>query len=186
MIGVEEGRRGRDTPFGRRHPPTARPALSLDVDRLLDARPAWVERARHRAGAAIAADPARRRRWLTAATVLWVLGDAIAPRHQVAPVRRLLLVMVVFDSVATYVWIVGGIAMEANPVVAVALDRYGVGPGLLLRTAWSVALVLALTWLAERRTSVRPSLVVPLLALGAVTILHVGVLAQVWWQLLGA
>ena len=160
--------------------------MSLEVDRLLDARPAWVERAHQRGRAAIAADPARRCRWLTAAATLWVLAEAIAPRRQVAPVRRLLLVMVVFDSVATYVWIAGGIAREANPVVAAALERYGVGPGLLLRTAWSVALVLALTWLAERRASVRPALVVPLLALGAVTILHVGVLAQVWWQLLGS
>jgi hypothetical protein len=160
--------------------------LPLDVDRLLDARPAWVERARQRWRAAIAADPARRRRWLTAVVIAWLLVDAIAPRHQIAPVRRLLLVMVVFDSVATYVWIAGGIAMEANPLVASALDTYGVGPGLLLRTVWSVALVLALTWLAERRASVRPALVIPLIALGAVTILHISVLAQVWWQLLGS
>lgn len=160
--------------------------LSVDVEHLLDARPAWVARAEQRWRAAIAADPVRRRRWLTAVVVLWVLGEAIAPRRQVAPVRRLLLVMVVFDSVATYVWVAGGIAQEANPVVASALDRYGVGPGLLLRTVWSVALVLALTWLAERRASVRPALVVPLVALGGVTLLHVGVLAQVWWQLLGS
>ena len=158
--------------------------MSLDVDRLLDARPAWAERGRQRLRAGIAADPARRRRWLTLVVIAWLLGEAIAPRHQVAPVRRLLLVMVVLDSVATYAWVAGGIAMEANPVVAAALDTYGVGPGLLLRTAWSVALVLALTWLAERRASVRPALVIPLIALGAVTILHVGVLVQVWWQLL--
>lgn len=160
--------------------------MSLDVDRLLDARPAWADRTQQRLRAAIGADPGRRRRWLAAAVVLWVLGDAIAPRRQVAPVRRLLLVMVVLDSVATYVWVAGGIAMEANPVVAAALERYGIGPGLLLRTLWSVVLVLALTWLAERRASVRPALVIPLVALGAVTILHVGVLAQVWWQLLGS
>jgi len=160
--------------------------LSLDVDRLLDARPAWADRAHDRLRAAIAADPARRRRWLAVAVAVWLLGDAVAPRRQVAPVRRLLLVMVVFDSVATYVWVAGGIAMEANPAVATALDRYGIGPGLLLRTVWSVVLVLALTWLAERRASVRPALVIPLVALGAVTLLHVGVLAQVWWQLLGS
>jgi len=160
--------------------------LSLDVDRLLDARPAWAERARQRLLASIAADPARRRRWLTLVVIAWLVGDAIAPRRQVAPVRRLLLVMVVLDSVATYVWVAGGIAMEANPVVAMALDTYGVGPGLLLRTVWSVALVLALTWLAERRASVRPTLVIPLIALGAVTVLHVSVLAHLWWQLLGS
>lgn len=160
--------------------------MSLDVDRLLDARPAWAERARQRLLASIAADPARRRRWLTLVVIAWLVGDAIAPRRQVAPVRRLLLVMVVLDSVATYVWVAGGIAMEANPVVAMALDTYGVGPGLLLRTVWSVALVLALTWLAERRASVRPTLVIPLIALGAVTVLHVSVLAHLWWQLLGS
>lgn len=160
--------------------------MSLDVDRLLDARPAWAERARQRLLASIAADPARRRRWLTLVVIAWLVGDAIAPRRQVAPVRRLLLVMVVLDSVATYVWVAGGIAMEANPVVAMALDTYGVGPGLLLRTLWSVALVLALTWLAERRASVRPTLVIPLIALGAVTVLHVSVLAHLWWQLLGS
>ncbi|MFO7960562.1 MAG: DUF5658 family protein [Nitriliruptoraceae bacterium] len=156
--------------------------MSLDVDRLLDARPAWAERARQRSRAAIAGDPVRRRRWLAAVVFAWLLGDAIAPRHQVAPVRRLLLVMIVLDSVATYVWVAAGIAVEANPLVAAALDTYGVGPGLLLRTVWSVALVLALTWLAERRASVRPALVIPLVALGAVTILHVSVLAQFWWQ----
>ncbi|MFO7777606.1 MAG: DUF5658 family protein [Nitriliruptoraceae bacterium] len=160
--------------------------MSLDVDRLLDARPAWAERARRRWRTAIAADPVRRRRWLAVVVIAWQLGDAIAPRHQVAGVRRLLLVMIVLDSVATYVWVAGGIASEANPMVAAALDTYGIGPGLLLRTLWSVALVLALTWLAERRASVRPALVVPLVALGAVTLLHISVLAQVWWQLLGS
>jgi hypothetical protein len=160
--------------------------VPVDVDRLLDARPAWVDRVRRRLRAAIAADPARRRRWLTAVVIAWLVGDAIAPHHQVAPVRRLLLVMVVLDSVATYVWVAGGIAMEANPVVASVLDTYGVGPGLLLRTVWSVALVLALTWLAERRASVRPALVIPVIALGAVTVLHMSVLGRVWWQLLGS
>lgn len=159
--------------------------MSLDVDRLLDARPAWVERARQRKRAAIAVDPVRRRRWLAVVVVAWLLGDAIAPRHQVAPVRRLLLAMIVLDSVATYIWVTSGIAMEANPVVALALDTYGVGAGLLLRTVWSVALVLALTWLAERRAWVRPVLVIPLVALGAVTILHINVLAQFWWLVVG-
>jgi len=159
--------------------------LSPDVDRLLDARPAWAERARQRTRAAIAVDPVRRRRWLAVVVIAWLLGDVIAPRHQVAPVRRLLLTMIVLDSVATYVWVTSGIAMEANPVVALALETYGVGPGLLLRTVWSVALVLALTWLAERRASVRPALVIPLVALGAVTILHLNVLAQFWWLVVG-
>ncbi len=159
--------------------------MSPDVDRLLDARPAWAERARQRTRAAIAVDPVRRRRWLAVVVIAWLLGDVIAPRHQVAPVRRLLLTMIVLDSVATYVWVTSGIAMEANPVVALALETYGVGPGLLLRTVWSVALVLALTWLAERRASVRPALVIPLVALGAVTILHLNVLAQFWWLVVG-
>src|SRR6056297_296229 len=170
---------------GHTRHPTGRSPLSPDVDRLLDARPAWAERARQRTRAAIAVDPVRRRRWLAVVVIAWLLGDVIAPRHQVAPVRRLLLTMIVLDSVATYVWVTSGIAMEANPVVALALETYGVGPGLLLRTVWSVALVLALTWLAERRASVRPALVIPLVALGAVTILHLNVLAQFWWLVVG-
>jgi hypothetical protein len=45
--------------------------------------------------------------------------------------------------------------------------------------------VMALTWLAERRASVRPALVLVLVALGAVTLIHVFALAWVWTSLLG-
>jgi hypothetical protein len=147
--------------------------VSLDVDQVLDARPAWVERAWQRQRRLVAGDPRRRRRWLAVAVAVWVLGETIAPRRQVAPVRRLLITMIVFDSAATYVWVSTGIAVEGNPIVATLMDLYGDALGLLLRTLWSIALVAALAWLAERRAAVRPALVLPLLALGAVTLLHV-------------
>ena len=160
--------------------------MPMDLDRVLAARPGWVERAWQRQRGAIAADPGRRRRWLTAAVAVWALGESIATRSQVAPTRRLLIAMVVFDSVATYVWVTTGLAVEGNPLVAALMDGYGDGVGLVLRTLWSTALVVALCWLAERRAAIRPALVVPLVALGAVTLLHVTVLVRVWSALLPA
>jgi hypothetical protein len=158
--------------------------VPIDLDQVLDARPAWAERAWQRGRRAIAADPGRRRRWLAAAVALWVLGESIVSRRQVVPVRRLLIAMIVFDSAATYVWVTSGIAVEGNPLVAALMDLYGDAIGLALRTLWSVALVVALAWLAERRAGVRPALVLPLVALGAVTLLHVTVLARAWFALL--
>jgi len=158
--------------------------VTIDLEQVLDARPGWVERAWQRERRAIAADPGRRRRWLAAVVAMWVLGESIATRRQVAPIRRLLIAMIVFDTVATYVWVITGIAVEGNPLVAALMDVYGDGVGLALRTVWSIALVVALAWLAERRAAVRPALVVPVVALGAVTLLHVTVLVRVWSALL--
>jgi hypothetical protein len=159
--------------------------VELDIDRVLDSRPAWANRARQRLYARIAGDAALRRRALALTIVVWQLGEWVAPRRQVAPVRRVLLAMVLLDSVATYVWVRTGIAVEGNPLVAGAMDALGDGPALALRALWSAALVLALTWLAERRAAVRPALVLILLALGAVTLIHAFALTYVWSSLLG-
>jgi hypothetical protein len=158
--------------------------MSIDVDRVLDARPAWVNRYRSALYRRLNADLRTRRRALAAAVTVWQLGEFVAPRHQVAPVRRLLLAMVVFDSVATYAWIRSGIAVEGNPLVAGVMDALGDGVGLVLRTVWSAALVVALTWLAERRAAVRPALIPVLLGLGAITLVHTFALAWVWSRLL--
>jgi hypothetical protein len=157
----------------------------LDIDRVLDARPAWANHARQRVYAWINRDAGLRRWALTLTVVAWQLGEWVTPRRQVAPIRRVLLAMVVFDSVATYVWVTTGLAVEGNPLVASAMDTLGDGPALTLRAVWSGALVMALTWLAERRASVRPALVLVLVALGAVTLIHVFALAWVWTSLLG-
>jgi hypothetical protein len=158
--------------------------MSIDVDRVLDARPAWANRFRSALYRRINADVATQRRALATALVVWQLGEAVAPRRQVAPVRRLLLAMVVFDSVATYAWIRSGIAVEGNPLVAGVMGVLGDGLGLTVRTVWSAALVVALTWLAERRAAVRPALIPVLLGLGAITLVHAFALSWVWTALL--
>jgi len=160
-------------------------AVELDLNRVLDARPAWANRMRQQLYARIAGDATLRRRALALTIAVWQLGEWIAPREQVGPIRRVLLAMVVLDSVATYVWVSTGIAIEGNPLVAGAMDMIGDGPALALRAVWSGALVVALSWLAERRAAVRPALALILLALGAVTLIHAFALAYVWSNLLG-
>lgn len=154
--------------------------LSLD----LDARPAWARRMEERVRVRAAADRAVRRRWIALVVVVWQAAEAILTREQVRPVRHLLLTMVVLDSVATYVWVTTGLAVEANPIVAAAMAIYGDALGLLLRTAWSAGLVLALTWLAERHVVARVSLVAVLVPLGGVTLIHAAALGWVWTALL--
>lgn len=154
------------------------------LDRVLEVRPAWVRRAWTRLLAAIEDDECRRRRWLTAVVAAWILTEWMLPCRQVVPVRRLLLAMVLLDSLATYVWVSAGIAVEANPVVAAAMELYGDGAALALRTLWSMALVIVLTWIAQRRAGVRAALLIPVIALGGVTVLHMTILARVWVALL--
>ncbi|MFU8840064.1 MAG: DUF5658 family protein [Nitriliruptoraceae bacterium] len=111
-------------------------------------------------------------------------ADRVLPRDRVPRVRLLLVALVVFDSVATYVWVRTGIAVEGNPLVASVMEAYGDGVGLLLRTVWSVALVLALTWLADRHVVARLALVLVVAALGAVALLHTAALGWVGSRLL--
>jgi hypothetical protein len=116
------------------------------------------------------------------AVVPW--AERVLPRSRVPQVRLLLVALVVFDSVATYVWVRTGIAVEGNPLVASVMEAYGDGTGLLLRTLWSVALVLVLTWLADRHVIARMALVLVVAALGAVALIHAAALGWVWSTLL--
>lgn len=158
----------------------------MEQDRALrlDAEPAWVRRAGVRLRDHLASDRAARRRWVAIVVVVWQLVETAVSREQVRPVRTLLLTMVVLDSVATYVWVSTGLAIEGNPIVAAAMEVYGDALGLVLRTVWSVTLVLALTWLAERYAVARVSLVFVVVPLGAVTLLHAMALGWVWTSLL--
>jgi hypothetical protein len=153
---------------------------------LLDAKPVWVRRAEAELRARTAADRGVRRRWVAAVVVGWQFAESVLPLEQVRPVRRLLLAMVVLDSVATYVWVSTGLAVEGNPIVGAAMVVYGDALGLVLRTVWSATLVLALTWLAQRHVVARVSLVLVLVPLGAVTLVHAAALGWVWSGLLGA
>jgi hypothetical protein len=158
--------------------------MLVELERRLDARPAWAHRLEARARARWAADPVARRRALTTAAVVWQLGDLVMPRRLVPGIRTVLLAMIVFDSIATWVWVNVGIATEGNPLVASLMDRFGDGIGLALRTVWSVALVLALAWLAERRAMARPALAFLVLVLGSVTLIHALAVGWLWSRLL--
>lgn len=107
----------------------------------------------------------------------WQANEAILPSDRITPVRNLVLVMVVFDSVATWSWVTIGVAAEGNPLVATAMELFGNGPGLVLRTVWTVALVVVLAWLAQRRAVVRPVLALIVAVFGAVTLIHADILA---------
>lgn len=152
--------------------------MAVDVDRLLDARPAWARRSARRLKVRVSAD-ARLRRWVLAfALIAWRGNEAVLPHERIRPLRNLVVVMVVFDSVATWTWVTLGIAAEGNPLVARVMQALGNGPGLALRTLWSVALVLALAWLAARRAAVRPVLVLIAVIFALVSLIHADIL--VW------
>lgn len=148
----------------------------FDLDRLLDARPAWARRAAARLKARISADARWRRRALALGLVAWQVNDAILPRRLVMPVRNLLIAMVVFDSAATWVWVSTGVAAEGNPIVAAVMALLGDGLGLVVRTVWTVVLVWMLAWLADRRAAIRPLMALVTLVLGLVTLLHAAIL----------
>lgn len=158
--------------------------MEARLERLLDLKPAWAGRVEERARRRIAADRELRRRAVAAVVVGWQAAELVLPRERVSEVRLLLLAMVLLDSVATYVWVSTGLAVEGNPIVAAAMSLYGDALGLVLRTIWSAALVLALAWLAERRILPRMALVVVVVPLGGVTLLHAVALAFVWAALL--
>lgn len=153
----------------------------IDIDRVLDAKPAWARRAGQRAKQQFSAHPTLRRWVLAAGLILWQLNDAILPRHRVQTARNLVIALVVLDSVATFAWVTLGVAAEANPIVAAVMDRLGNGLGLLVRTVWSVLLVIALGWLAQRRATIRPLLAMIAVVFAGVTLLHAEIL--VWTTL---
>lgn len=152
--------------------------MGVDVDRLLDARPAWARRGAQRLKQRVSADARLRRVVLAVALLAWRANEALLPRDRIRPLRNLVVVMVVFDSVATWSWVTLGIAAEGNPLVARVMELLGNGPGLAVRTVWTVALVLALAWLAARRAAVRPVLVLIAVVFGLVSLIHADIL--VW------
>lgn len=105
--------------------------------------------------------------------------DRLVPRDRVWPTGLLLCVLVVTDSVATWVWLRSGIAVEGNPFVDGLIRVSGAGFALTVRAVWSIALVLLLTWLATRRQEARFGLVVVAVPLTVVAGLHV--LGLVLW-----
>jgi hypothetical protein len=158
--------------------------VSIDVDAVLDARPAWVDRQRAAARSRLERAPRLRRVVLAAVVVTRLALELTLPRRQVVPLTRLMVVMVVFDSVATWVWVRTGIAVEGNPVVANVMSLFGDGAGLTLRALWSAGLVALLGWLALRRPSVRPALVLVFVPIAAVTLVHVLALVLLWDRIL--
>lgn len=126
------------------------------------------------------------RRWetrpgpATGTDVMRRLGGLVEDPRRMAGVRRLLLAMVVLDSAATYLWVSTGIAVEGNPLVAGLMATLGDGPALTVRALWSAALVVLLCAIARRRPTIRPAVTLVAGVLGAVTLLHLGLLVWSW------
>jgi hypothetical protein len=116
--------------------------------------------------------PRSYRRLLTVSAVVYLLTDAVLPRRRVRPVAAVMVLATIADSVATYVWVTGGVALEGNPIVATVMGTFGEGAGLLLRAVSSAAFVLALAWLARRHWEARAGLGVAAAALAAITVVH--------------
>ncbi len=152
--------------------------MAVDVDRLAAARPAWTVRQAQRVKQRVSADPRLRRFVLAVALLAWWGNEALVPHDRIRPIRNLIVVMVVFDSVATWSWVTLGIAVEGNPLVARLMEAMGNELGLAVRTVWTVALVVALAWLASRRAVVRPALGLIALVFGLVSLIHANIL--VW------
>jgi hypothetical protein len=152
---------GTDTRTGAAGIPLAGARAAGDAAALLDRIPVWRARGR------------------------LVEASEGPPTSSVAGIRRLLLAMVVLDSVATYVWVSTGLAIEGNPLVAHVMDGLGDGPGLALRTIWSAGLVVALTALARRRRRVRFAVTFVAVILGLVSLVHLSALVAFWGGVLG-
>lgn len=99
--------------------------------------------------------------------------DRLVPVDRVWATGTVLCLLVLTDSLATWVWLRSGIAVEGNPFVDGLIRVSGTGIALTLRAVWSVALVLLLTWLATRRDEARFGLVVVTIPLAVVAGLHV-------------
>lgn len=160
--------------------------MALDVDRLLEARPAWARREAQRVKQRLSADVRLRRIALAVALLAWWGNQVLLPQERIRPVRNLIVVMVVFDSVATWSWVTLGIAVEGNPLVAALMQALGNELGLAVRTVWSVALVVALAWLAAHRVVVRPALVFVAVVFGLVTLIHASTLVWTTWQVIAS
>lgn len=152
------------------------PATHAVVARHATTLPGWAARwdARIVAGRERLAERSPR---LHRGLLAWLLGsylvvDAILPRRRVVPLAVVMVSATVLDSVATYVWVTGRLAVEGNPLVDAVMSALGDGPALVLRGALSAAFVVLLAWLARRHWEARGGMLVAATALAGVTAVH--------------
>ena len=81
--------------------------------------------------------------------------DRVVDRSRVRQVGVVAALLATIDSVATLLWLRLQVAEEANPLVDALIQQWGEGGGLALRTVYAVLLIGSLTWIAERRPTVR-------------------------------
>ncbi len=81
-----------------------------------------------------------------------------------------LLLMNLFDSIATALWITMGVAVELNPLMDYLLE---IGPGVFMITKnFLVILCVFLLWRLRHSVLARPLVMVTFLAYFIVTIIH--------------
>lgn len=97
----------------------------------------------------------------------WPRGDWLGA------VTLIAIVLVAFDSAATYLHLTLGHAVEGNLVVARMIDHWGAEAGLAIRTLQVTVLVLGLAWLARRSRMAWQGLLGVTVVLGAVAVYHV-------------
>lgn len=95
------------------------------------------------------------------------------PARWLPRLTALALLLVVFDSVATYTHLSSGYAVEGNALVAAMIDRWGADAGLALRTVEVGLLVIGLSWLAHRSRLAQRGLVGVTLVMLGVAVYHV-------------
>ena len=99
--------------------------------------------------------------------------EAVLPRQRILPVTIAVLVLTLFDAVATWVLVGIGVAEEANPLLAGLIDELGLAVAMVLRVLVGGGLTVVLAWLATWRREARPVLVLVAVLLTAVAVLHV-------------
>lgn len=95
-----------------------------------------------------------------------------AARSRVRQLVWLIVGLTAADAVATAVWLGMG-ASEANPLVAAAIEAFGVGGGLLARFVWGAAAALLLGRVAVRSRLGEPLLRVALVLLSLLGVWHI-------------
>lgn len=101
------------------------------------------------------------------------------PRQRILPATVAVLALTVFDAVATMASVGGGVAQEANPLLAVLIEHLGLGATMALRVVVGGALTLLLGWLSTWRREFRPGLALVTVVLAAVAALHVVGIASI-------
>jgi hypothetical protein len=139
----------------------------------LEGRPKWLAETRRRQRQQLSSDPVRRRRALALIICGVAIMDLLMPQRMVKPVRNLLAVVAVWDSVATYTWVTAlGAAEEANPYVAILMHQLGDGLGLTVRALVTIGFVWGLAALAGRYWYARLAFLPVTVGLGAIAVWH--------------